>query len=56
VTVDRPRDEQRVVTFGRLYLNSLTPTRNLTPRVAPKASWRSRCVGALSSFRRQPKV
>jgi hypothetical protein len=55
VSVDWSRDEHSVVTFGRLYLNSLTPTRNLTPPVS-KASWRSRCVGALSPFRRRPKV
>lgn len=32
MTLDWSRDEQRVVTFGRLYLNTLIPTRNAGPR------------------------
>ena len=31
VAIDWSRDEQSVVTFGRLYLNTLAPTRNYTP-------------------------
>ena len=45
-----PHDERNVVTFGRLHLNTLSPTRNLT--ASAKATWTSRCVSAVWSYRR----
>jgi hypothetical protein len=50
-------DERNVVTFGRLYSNTLSPNRNFPPYDGPinvaasKPAWMSRCVEALSSCR-----
>ena len=42
------RTKANVVTFGRLYLNTLSPTRYYTPP-ASKVTWMSRLVRALST-------
>ena len=44
---DWSRDEHSVVTFGRLYLNTLAPTRNYMP--VSKMTWTSRLARALST-------
>jgi hypothetical protein len=46
VTVGWFQNDRDVVTFGRLYLNTLAPTRNDTPP-ASKVTWTSRLARAL---------
>jgi hypothetical protein len=48
VTVGWSQDDRNVVTFGRLYLNTLAPTRNYTPPTS-KVTWTSRLARALST-------
>jgi hypothetical protein len=48
VAVGWSREEGSVVTFGRLHLNTLSPTRNYTPP-GSKVTWMSRLVRALST-------
>jgi hypothetical protein len=50
VSIRWPEDERSVVTFGRLYLNSLSPTRSFPPHARGAGSI-SRCVGVLRRLR-----